>query len=153
MVRRTVILAAAITAGGGCVAPRPTTAPAQQEEALRLLLPQRIEIVGPFTRVRSFDEDDMPDGIELLLQAVNSLDDPGLMLVGDVRVELYEFVPASADHKGRRLECWTVELDTPQKQRTYWNDVTQMYEFRLGIDPSRIPPAERFVLAVTYTSP
>ena len=31
--------------------------------------------------------------------------------------------------------------------------MTQMYEFRLGVDPERISPAEKYVLAVTYCSP
>lgn len=31
--------------------------------------------------------------------------------------------------------------------------MTQMYGFRLGIDPAKIPPAEKYVLAVTYSFP
>jgi len=137
----------------GCRAnPRLTDDPATQE-MLNLLMPSRIEIVEPFTRVKSFDDDAKPDGIELLLQAVNSLDNAGLMIAGRVRVELYEHVSGSADRKGRRLEHWDIELSTENHQRTYWNQLTQMYEFRLGIDPSVLPPAEKYVLAVTYRSP
>ena len=120
---------------------------------LALLMPSRIEIVEPFTRVKSFDDDAIPDGIELLLQAVNYLDNPGLNIVGTVRVELYGYVPASGDSKGSRLEHWDIELATVRQQRTYWNSLTQMYEFRLGIDRKRVPAAEKYVLAVTYTSP
>jgi hypothetical protein len=120
---------------------------------LALLMPQRVEIVEPFTGVKSFDDDAVPDGIELLLQAVNSLENPGLMIVGTVRVELYEHVPASAEHKGRRLEHWNINLTTADEQRVYWNGLAQMYEFPLGIDTTKIPPADKYVLAVTYTSP
>ena len=137
----------------GCASTPPATNDAAQRQMLSLLMPGRIEIVEPFTRVKSFDDDPAPDGIELLLQAVNSLDNPGLMIVGDVRVELYEHVPASADRKGRRLEQWDVKLSTTEHQRTYWNPITQMYEFRLAVDPNTIPPAEKFVLLVTYNSP
>lgn len=120
---------------------------------LAMLMPSRIEIVEPFTRVKSFDDDNTPDGIEVLLQAVNSLDNPGLMIVGGVQIELYEYIPASADHKGRQLDRWDIELSTTTHQRTYWNQLTQMYEFQLGVDPARIPAKGKYILAVTYNSP
>ncbi len=118
-----------------------------------MLMPSQIEIVEPFTRVRSFDEDPEPDGIELLLQAVNPLDNPGLMIVGDITVELYEFIPASADQKGRRIDVWEIELRTKEHQKRFWNQITQMYEFRLAVESELIPVAKRYVLAVTYHSP
>lgn len=120
---------------------------------LALLMPSRIRIVQPFTRIKSFDNDATPDGIELLLQAVNSLDNPGLMIAGHVRIELYEYVQASADPKGRRLESWGVDLTDEKHQRTYWNQLTQMYEFRVGVDATTARLADRYVLVVTYDSP
>lgn len=137
----------------GCAGPPRTTTDIAQREMLALLLPSRVEIVEPFTRVKSFDDDATPDGIELLLQAVNALDNPGLMITGTVRVALYEYLPASGDRKGRRLEHWNIDLVTIRQQREYWNAMTQMYEFRLAIDPTRIPPAKEYVLEVTYRSP
>lgn len=120
---------------------------------LALLMPSRIEIVEPFTRITSFKGDPTPDGIELLFQAFNALDSPGLMIAGTIRVGLYEHVAASGDAKGRRLERWTIGLDTAEQQRAYWNAMTQMYEFRLGIKSVKIPAADKYVLAVTYSSP
>lgn len=136
----------------GC-ATAPISQDTTQLQALSLLMPKRIEIVEPFTRVTSFDEDASPDGIELLLQAVNSLDNPGVMIVGEIRFELFEFIPASGDRKGRRLEYWDVALVSKEDQRDHWNQVTQMYEFRLRVDPSVLPIEDRYVLAVTYQSP
>lgn len=120
---------------------------------LALLMPSHIEIVEPFTRARSFDDDDAPDGIELLLRAVNYLDNPGLMIVGDIRAELYEYVAASSDHKGRQIHHWDLPLRTTAQQRRHWNQLTQMYEFRLLVDVDAVTPAKRFVLLVTYNSP
>ena len=137
----------------GCVAQPRVTGHVAQQEMLELLMPSRIEIVEPFTRVQSFDDDSTPDGIELLLQAVNALDNPGLMIAGRVRVELFEFLPASGDRKGRRLEHWSIELANTRQQRRYWNTLTQMYEFKLGIDTTEIPAADQYVLLVTYKSP
>jgi hypothetical protein len=120
---------------------------------LALLLPVKVEIVAPFTRVKSFDDDSTPDGIELWLQAVNSLGNTGLNIVGSVRAELYEYVPATAEHKGRRLEQWKIELATPADQRAHWSDLTRMYQFRLTLDTTTVPIAKQYVLAVTYTTP
>ncbi len=116
-------------------------------------MPRTIEIVEPFTSIKNFDKDPEPDGIELLIQAVNSLDNPGLMIVGTIRVELYQFVPSSAQRRGQWLDKWDISLTSPQDQRRYWNQATQMYQFELGIDPQIIPLAKRFVLSVTYNSP
>jgi hypothetical protein len=140
------ILPSCVTPGNGLDEPA-------RKRMLDLIMPARVEIVEAFTRVKSFDEDATPDGIELLLQGVNAMDNPGLMLAGNIRVELFEHVPGSADPKGRRLEHWDVELATAADQRRYWNQMTQMYEFRLGADLSRIPPADKYVLLATYNSP
>ncbi len=118
-----------------------------------LLMPSSVNIVEPFTRATSFDGDERADGIELLLQASNALESPGLMIAGGLRVELYEFLPASGEHKGRQLDQWTIELAGKEDQRRYWNQVTQMYEFHLGVDVQKVPVAEQYVLAVTYSSP
>lgn len=136
-----------------CATPSRSSDDAARREMLALLMPSRVEIIESFTRVRSFDDDVMPDGIELFLEAVNALDNPGLMITGKIQAALYQYVPASGDQKGQRLQQWDIELATVHQQRTYWNALTQMYEFRLGIDPARIPPATKYVLAVTYSSP
>jgi hypothetical protein len=126
---------------------------AERRQMLSLLMPTKIEIVKPFTRVKSFDADADPDGIEMMVRAINALDNPGLMIVGQVRVQLSEYMPGSAEERGRLLENWDIDLSTAQRQKSYWNALTQMYEFRLGIDPSVIPAAEKYVLTVTYRSP
>jgi hypothetical protein len=142
-----------ILALAGCKSTPDTTSETARQDMLALLMPSRLEIVKPFTRLRSFDDDDVADGVEVLLRAVNALDNPGLMIVGTVRVELFEYVPASAEPKGRRLEQWIVDLTTVEQQRAHWNQLTQMYELKLGVNLDVIPKAGRFVLAVTYTSP
>jgi hypothetical protein len=138
---------------GGCAAPPAAKNDALQRDMLAMVLPAKIEVVAPFTRVGNFDGRPGPDGIELVLRAVNPLGDTGVMIVGDVRVELYEFIAASANRKGRRLEHWNVPLRKPDDQSRYWNRLTQMYEFRLGLNLEKLVPAERYVVYVTYSSP
>ncbi len=124
-----------------------------RDAMVSLLMPSRIEIVEPFTRVRDFDQDGSLDGIELLMQAVNSQGNPGLQIVGDLRVELYEFVEASAEPKGKRIDRWAVDLSSVDLQQKHWNQLTQMYEFRLEVDPAVLPKKRKFILAVTYDTP
>ncbi len=123
------------------------------DEAMSLLMPCRIEIIEPFTRVRDFDQDNELDGIELLMQAVNSQGNTGLQIVGNVRIELYEFVQSSADSKGKRIDRWAVDLSSVELQQKHWSQLTQMYEFRLEVDPAVLPRKRKYVLAVTYHTP
>ncbi|MBU0719396.1 MAG: hypothetical protein KJ749_14205 [Planctomycetes bacterium] len=148
----TYAAAVAILSTAGCATPRAVPDADGLQQACALLMPTSIEIVEPFTRIRSFDEDSVPDGIQLLVQAVNSLDS-AVMIVGHIRAELFEYVAASAVRQGRRLEHWDMALATEDDQRTFWNQITQMYEFRLKIDPTAFPVEDRYVLMVTYSSP
>lgn len=137
----------------GCKTTRVVHDDAAKRKMLALIMPSRIEIVQPFTRVKSFDDDAVPDGIELLLQAINSLDNSGLMIAGDMRIELFEHTPASGNPRGRRLEMWEIQIASRKQQETYWNQVSQMYEFRLGVSRETLPAADKFVVRVTYNSP
>ncbi len=151
--KRNCLVLAFLVSVTGCQTTPAVRDTAAKQKMLELLMPSRIEIVEPFTRIKSFDKDTKPDGIELLVQAVNSLDNPGLMIAGDVRVELFSYVPASGDRKGPRLEYWKISLSTEQQQRTYWNQITQMYEFWLQVDPTVLPLEDKYLLTVTYSSP
>jgi len=157
MARRSIIplvfLIALAISGLGCPPQNKSIDDPAKQEMLRVLMPSKIKIVEPFTRVRSFDADNTPDGIEVLIQAVNSMGNSGLMVVGTMHIELYEHVSGSADQKGKRLEHWNIDITTPEQQKKFWNDLTQMYEFRLGVNPAVVPAAERFVLVATYNSP
>jgi len=146
-------LLALVAALHGCAAPPRDLDDPAKREMLALLMPSRIEIVEPFTRVKNFGGGSTPDGIELLLRAVNSLENPGLMIAGRVRVELFEYVAASGESKGQRVEQWDIDLTTAKQQQAYWNNMTQMYEFRLALDPVGRLAADAYVLTVTYLSP
>jgi len=150
-------LALALAASGlvtACNSPQRTGIRKPNEgEMASLLMPDRIDIVEPFTQVRDFDKDGALDGIELLMQAVNSMGNPGLQVVGNVRVELFEFVEATAQPRGPRVDRWDVDLSSVELQQKHWNQLTQMYEFRLAVDPARLPRKRKFVLAVTYNTP
>lgn len=140
----------------GC-AQRTNLADADARGMVELLMPQRIELVEAFTGFRSFDRDDQPDGIEVLVRALDTFGDP-VKIAGTIRFELYSFEQASGESAGRRLCApWEVTLVTQQDQKRYWNLVTGMYEMPLEFPAgfaAEAPAKERkFVLEATYTTP
>ncbi|UCG15783.1 MAG: hypothetical protein JSV19_10855 [Phycisphaerales bacterium] len=135
----------------GCALPAAQPGDPQTRQSLTLLMPEEIGIM-PFTRIESFDDDDRPDGIALLLRPINMLGDP-VNIVGGVRAELFEFVPASAQPQGQRLAMWEMSLNTKRDQLRYWNSTTQMYEFRLEFDADVVAQHDKYVLEVTYNTP
>ncbi|MHC4090644.1 MAG: hypothetical protein ACYSUQ_06615 [Planctomycetota bacterium] len=120
-------------------------------QMLSLLMPARI-IVEPFTGLKSFDDDDQPDGLEVVLRPVDAFQDP-VKIAGSLRVELYHFRPASGESKGRKIEQWDVPLSSLRDQETYWNRYTQMYEIPLELDLAAAEPADKYVIEITYNTP
>ncbi|MCP4590522.1 MAG: hypothetical protein GY842_07250 [bacterium] len=125
---------------------------ASTREQLSLLMPATVSIVAPFTRFASFDENDRPDGIELLLQPTNSFGEP-VNIAGALIVELYEFRQASGEARGAKLQQWDIALRCERDQQMYWNRTTDMYEFQLQFDPAALPSNHKYVLEVTYNTP
>ncbi len=122
-------------------------------QMLSLLMPAKI-IVEPFTGLKSFDDDDQPDGLELILRPVDTFGDP-VKIAGALVVELYEFRPASGERKGRKIEQWDVELASKRDQDKYWNRITQMYEVPLMLSPEALASGQGqdYVVEVTYNTP
>ena len=145
------LLIPALLLPAGCIIPVHVDDAATRQQ-LSLLMPAAVSIVGPFTRFRSFDDDNRPDGIELLLQPVNAFGDP-VNIAGTVIVELYEFRQAAGDNKGAKLSQWDIALMSERDQRMHWNRTTSMYEFQLQFRPAAPPPTRKYVLQVTYNTP
>ncbi len=114
-------------------------------------MPERI-IVEPFTGLKSFDDDNLPDGLEVVFRPVDSFGDP-VKIAGSIRIELYEFRPASGESKGRRIEMWTIPLDSGGDQKKYWNRFTQTYEIPVELDVSQAPAGERYIIELSYNTP
>lgn len=119
---------------------------------LSLMLPAAIEI-QPFTKVASFSEDEIPDGILAVVRPVDRFGDP-VKAVGQFYFELWTYVDASAERRGERLAYWERTIANEQEVRLYWTRA-QMYEFQLawthGMEQLR--PGRKFILAITYRAP
>jgi len=126
---------------------------AERIEQLRLMLPQKIQI-QPFTSIRSFNDDETPDGILLVLRPVDVLGDP-VKAAGHFWFELWTYVNASGERKGERLAFWEQDLNTESDIQSYWTHA-QMYEFPLawvGQGLGEIQPGRRFILRAVWRTP
>ncbi len=130
---------------------KPSNSPATAHQQLSMLMPSQIEIL-PFTKPRSWDNDYIPDGIEVVLRPLDSFGDQ-TKAVGTFRFELYTFRKAHADPRGDRIGYWQVELKSKQAQEEYWDKITRTYRFRLGWTNTKQFKPGKYVLEVTYISP
>ncbi len=128
----------------------PTTQPTIARAQIDLLLPKKIDIL-PFTKPVSFDDDAIPDGIEVVLRPLDTFGDQ-TKAVGLFRFELYQAKKASADPRGERLGIWEVDLNSIESQKKHWDRITRTYHFKLGWAGERVK-AGRYVLEVTHMSP
>ena len=137
----------------GCASQKVDTANPATRQMISLLMPTEI-IVEPFTGLKSFDDADLPDGIEVVMRPVDAFGDP-VKIAGVLMVELYQFRPASGERKGRKIEQWDIELASTRDQCRYWNRVTQMYEIPLVLSPEALALGSggKFVVEVTYNTP
>lgn len=120
---------------------------------LRLMLPNKIEI-QPFTSVRSFDDDETPDGILLVLRPVDGFGDP-VKAAGHFYFELWTRQMASGEPKGERLAFWERSITNESDMRLYWTHA-QMFEFQLawtGQGLGQIQPGRTFVLRAVWRTP
>jgi len=140
--------------GLGCRDSGPERMPdeGQQRDMLALMLPQEIKI-QPFTKVRSFNEDEIPDGILAVIRPLDKFGDPA-KAVGTFYFELWSFRKASGDRKDKRLAFWERAICTADDVKRYWTRA-QMYEFQLawtgGIEG--LAPDRKYVLTATYRPP
>ena len=117
-----------------------------------LMLPYELKI-QPFTKVKSFNEDDIPDGILAVVRPLDRFGDP-VKAVGLFYFELWTYVNASGERKGERLGYWERTIGSAEEVRLYWTRA-QMYEFQLAwtAGADLIRPGRKYVLTATYRPP
>lgn len=121
------------------------------EELVSYYSPKKIKILE-FTRPRSFDDDLLPDGIEVSLRALDGAGD-SVKAFGTFIFELYEHRDAAANSRGARLHAWNQALSTLDDQKRFWERVTMTYQFQLSWEGQPIAPQKTYVLDVSYQAP
>jgi hypothetical protein len=138
----------------GCHTTGPDAHPTEKErlDMLSLMLPEQIEIL-PFTRITSFDADEVPDGLQVVIQPTDRFGDP-VKAVGYFYFELWTHRDASADRKGERLAYWDRSLTSADDVKLSWTHA-RMYEFQLawtrGLEAVR--PNRKYILIASYRTP
>lgn len=141
-------------AAAGCHSTGPDQMPQERDRVamLSLMLPSEIKI-EPFTKVRSFNDDDIPDGILAIVRPVDRFGDP-VKAVGLFYFELWEYRQASQDRKGERIEFWDRPINSTDDVRSHWSRA-QMYEFQLAWTQGEgsIRPGRKYLFTATYRTP
>ena len=144
-----------LLAAASCRSPRgPDYLPTdpQKVEMLSLMVPDRIKIM-PFTKITSFNKDNIPDGILAVVRPIDKFGDP-VKAAGLLYFELWTYVNASNERKGERLAFWDRTIATAEEMRLYWTRA-QMYEFQLAWTQGAelLKPNHKYVFTATYRTP
>lgn len=110
--------------------------------------PVELRINPTFTRLRSFDSDATPDGIEADVELRDEFRDSAKG-GGAIYFELFHYIPEGPDVRGDQIGGPArYDLSTVEAQRQHWQNIVRSYRFRL---PWRdLDPTERYVLSATY---
>jgi hypothetical protein len=124
-----LLMAVAVLAGCSSQSlPQPRTA---EEE--RLFGPVSMKL-DTFSKVRDWNNDNVPDGIEALIEFDDRFGDR-TKAAGIVIFELYDYRPYWPDPRGMRLaNPWTGSLTTYEDQKAHWETASGAYMFRLAYD-------------------
>jgi hypothetical protein len=103
--------------------------------------PQESQLFGPvsmkldtFSKVKDWNNDAVPDGIEALIEFDDRFGDR-TKAAGVVIFELYDYRPYWPDPRGTRLaNPWTASLTTFADQKAHWETASGAYMFRLAFD-------------------
>jgi hypothetical protein len=144
-----LLIAATLTAAGGCDGPPPPVQ-TQAPKPLDMLLPTEIRI-HPFTGTRTFDEAGGIRGVEVRMEAVNAFGE-STNAFGIFTFQLYSFRNDSADHRGELINSWEQSIMEPQVNAVHWDHITRSYLFKLQWYRG-IPVGRRLVLVASFTSP
>jgi len=138
----------------GCRSTGPTHMPTERErvDMLSLMLPEQIKI-EPFTRIASFDSDDVPDGVLAVIRAADRFGEP-VKAAGYFYFELWTYQDANSERKGERLAYWDRTIATNEEVRLYWTRAG-LLEFRLawtrGLEA--VKPNRKYILTAAYRPP
>jgi hypothetical protein len=87
-----------------------------------------------FSKVKDWDGDGLPNGIEALVEFDDRFGDR-TKAAGTIMFELYDYRPYWPDPRGARLaNPWTASLVTYDQQKAHWETASGAYMFRLAFN-------------------
>jgi len=112
-------------------------------------IPVKIDIM-PLTEFVCIDDDEEASKIKVYVGLLDAFDCQ-IKTPGVFRFELYEYIPRSADPKGRRIILWPdIDLIDTVKNNKNWRDFLRAYEFNLDFE---LASSQSYILQVTCLCP
>lgn len=109
--------------------------------------PAKAEIM-PLTECKNSDDDDQK--VNVFVSLLDSFGSP-LKTPAIFRFELYQYVPRSAEPKGKRIFKWPdIDLTGPDFNNKHWRDFLRAYEFNLDFEFSG---KQNYIIYVTCQCP
>ena len=134
-----------LSISGGCQSEAPF---ARSEADSQLFGPVSMRLHPIFTQIKSWDNDDRPDGIEALIELQDQFGDP-TKASGRVVFELFDYQAYDPERRGDRVaNPWIGYLETLDEQRDRWNRTSRTYSFQLAYD--QIRPNQTYVLTAEF---
>jgi hypothetical protein len=93
--------------------------------------PKTMRLHPIFTQVKDWTGDNIPDGIEALVELQDQFGDPS-KASGHIIIDLYDYKKYDPQRKGLWLAEWQADLSTLAAQRDYWNRTSRTYGFQLA---------------------
>lgn len=110
--------------------------------------PTAMRLHPVFTRLKDWNGDDVPDGVEAMVEFQDAFGDP-TKASGRIIFELYEFRAAQPDPRGPRVaNPWVGSLATLADQRDRWNRASRTYTFPLAL--ARIDAGRTYVVTAQF---
>lgn len=147
-----LVLLIALASSVGCAGKTGAVQASSPELATyaQLVMPTRIKI-QPWTQPVSFAGQADADGLEVLLAAYDTFGEE-TKAVGTLHFELYTRRQASADHLGKQIAFWPIELDSRESLARYWERSVRFYRFPLHLAAPPLAPGE-YILCATLSTP
>jgi hypothetical protein len=109
--------------------------------------PAKVRLHPTFTQVRDWTTDGKPDGVEAVVELLDSFGDP-TRGSGTFVFEVYDYRPNDPNPANKRLgEPWIVKLETRDDQQAKWSPALRAYTFQL---PGKLRKDKTYVLDVTF---
>lgn len=118
---------------------------------VRLMMPAKIEIQHYLTKPFDFEGSGNPDGLEVILAALDSFGDP-VKCVGTFHFELHTRRMASGDKLGKQIARWSATIDSDETLVERWDRYSHYYIFHLKLTSGTLPP-ERYILSARLVTP
>jgi hypothetical protein len=112
-------------------------------------VPEKIYVL-PLTEFVSIPDEPKLSKIKIYVSLLDAFDCQ-IKTPGTFRFDLHDYIPRSAEPKGKRISIWPdINLTDPVDNNRYWRDHFRAYKFTLDFTPQR---GQSYILEATCFCP